>query len=109
MPARYFFTRVDGTRYESDVEATFGGNSRDRIYGLPDCPAASGTVERFEKAGKVAPYVQHRVWFADEETAQLAGYRPCGACMRETYRRWKAGPQPGEPYPWRLLPGECAP
>jgi methylphosphotriester-DNA--protein-cysteine methyltransferase len=29
------------------------------------------------------------VFFADEETAIAAGFRPCGACMREEYRRWK--------------------
>jgi methylphosphotriester-DNA--protein-cysteine methyltransferase len=31
------------------------------------------------------------VFFADEETAIAAGFRPCGACQREKYRAWKAG------------------
>ena len=26
----------------------------------------------------------------DEETAIAAGYRPCGICMREAYKQWKA-------------------
>jgi methylphosphotriester-DNA--protein-cysteine methyltransferase len=32
------------------------------------------------------------VFFADEETAVSAGYRPCGVCMREEYTRWKEHP-----------------
>ena len=27
--------------------------------------------------------------FADEETAKAAGYRPCGVCMKEEYKKWK--------------------
>jgi methylphosphotriester-DNA--protein-cysteine methyltransferase len=29
------------------------------------------------------------VFFADEETAIAAGFRPCGACLRDRYREWK--------------------
>jgi methylphosphotriester-DNA--protein-cysteine methyltransferase len=32
---------------------------------------------------------RRRVFFADEATAVAAGFRPCGACMREQYREWK--------------------
>ena len=32
-----------------------------------------------------------RVFFADAETAWAAGYRPCGACLRDEYKVWKAG------------------
>lgn len=35
-------------------------------------------------------HTSHRVFFADEETAIAAGYRPCGNCLREKYREWKA-------------------
>lgn len=31
----------------------------------------------------------HRVFFADEQTAIAAGYRPCAVCLRERYREWK--------------------
>ena len=31
-------------------------------------------------------YVKNRVFFADEETAIAAGYRPCGICMKEEYK-----------------------
>jgi methylphosphotriester-DNA--protein-cysteine methyltransferase len=30
------------------------------------------------------------VFFADEQTAVEAGYRPCAVCMPEEYARWKA-------------------
>ena len=29
-------------------------------------------------------------FFADEETAVAAGYRPCAKCMKEEYKKWKA-------------------
>jgi methylphosphotriester-DNA--protein-cysteine methyltransferase len=31
------------------------------------------------------------VFFADENTAIAAGYRPCAVCMPEEYATWKAG------------------
>jgi methylphosphotriester-DNA--protein-cysteine methyltransferase len=33
--------------------------------------------------------VRHRVFFANEETAIAAGYRPCAVCLPERYRAWK--------------------
>ncbi|PAE37640.1 metal-binding protein, partial [Bacillus sp. 7884-1] len=41
------------------------------------------------RAIKKGGYEKYRVFFADEETAIAAGYRPCGACMREQYVKWK--------------------
>ena len=35
-------------------------------------------------------YVSQRVFFADEETAIAAGYRPCANCMPASYARWTA-------------------
>ncbi|MDP4128201.1 MAG: Ada metal-binding domain-containing protein, partial [Bacillota bacterium] len=32
---------------------------------------------------------KHRVFFADEETAIAAGYRPCARCMPKEYAEWK--------------------
>src|SRR2546426_4994554 len=29
-------------------------------------------------------------FFADEQTAIAAGYRPCAACLPDTHARWKA-------------------
>jgi hypothetical protein len=34
--------------------------------------------------------VQNRVFFADEEAAIAAGYRPCGHCLRPNHRQWLA-------------------
>ena len=48
-----------------------------------DCPVALSLLRRgFEP--------RHRVFFADEATAIAAGFRPCGACMRERYRAWRS-------------------
>jgi len=61
-----------------------GGHKRLRIYGRLDCPSAA----RHVAAGR---YVAHRVFFADDPTAQAAGYRPCARCMPDAYAAWKAG------------------
>ena len=71
--------------YKSDVPGTLGGNGNQKIYGRLDCPSAVRAV----KAGDT--YQKHRVFFADEATAIASGHRPCGNCMKEAYRAWKAG------------------
>jgi len=74
---------ADGRPYPSRIPGTVGGHRRSRIYGRLDCPTALRWIAR----GK---YVQHRVFFADEDAAIAAGYRPCGHCLRPQYRRWLA-------------------
>jgi hypothetical protein len=73
----------DGATYESPEPGTLGGNARSRIYGRLDCPSALRAIRR-------GGYVRHRVFFADPDAAVAAGYRPCGTCLREHYRRWRA-------------------
>ena len=73
----------DGTTYESPVPGTLGGNGKARIYGRLDCGSALAALRR-------GGYAEHRVFFADRETALAAGYRPCGNCLRAEYREWKA-------------------
>lgn len=34
--------------------------------------------------------VENRVFFADEQEAINAGYRPCAHCMPGAYKQWKA-------------------
>lgn len=68
--------------YESVVPGTLGGNKKLRIYGKLDCSSAN----RWIKKGY---YVEHRVFFIDEDTAITCGYRPCGVCMPEEYKKWK--------------------
>ncbi len=60
----------------------FGGHRRSRIFGRMDCRAALRAIER-------GGYIKYRVFFADAQTAQAAGYRPCAVCMPREYAVWK--------------------
>jgi hypothetical protein len=73
---------ADKVPYQSDTPGTLGGNGKAKIYGRLDCGSALRAIA-------VGGYVDHRVFFADEETAIAAGYRPCGNCMRAEYAKWK--------------------
>jgi methylated-DNA-[protein]-cysteine S-methyltransferase len=73
----------EGQRYESDTPGTLGGHRGNRVYGRLDCEGAKRWIEK-------GHYVSQRVFFADEETAVAAGYRPCATCMPGAYARWKA-------------------
>jgi len=66
----------------SKVPGTLGGNKRLKIYGRLDCPS----VLRHINNGN---YINHRVFFSNEETATQAGYRPCGICMKKNIRNGK--------------------
>jgi len=57
---------------------TFGGNAVLKIYGTLRC--SSG--KRMKKA--------NRVFFGIAVEAITAGYRPCGNCMHQEYKKWKA-------------------
>lgn len=81
---------ADGRPVTSPTPGTLGGHRRSRIYGRLDCPSALRAIAR-------GGYVAHRVFFADEATARAAGYRPCGVCLREDYRAWRAGQAPSRP------------
>jgi hypothetical protein len=47
-----------------------------------DCTAALRAIAR-------GGYVKDRVFFANEETAVSAGFRPCAVCLPERYAQWK--------------------
>lgn len=68
----------------SAVPGELGGHRGVRIYGRLDCRRAAYHIAR-------GHYVRHRVFFANEEDAQAAGYRPCFICMRDEYNAWKTG------------------
>jgi hypothetical protein len=85
-PKRYRLTAPDGSTYESPIPGRYGGNRKLRIYGRLDCPSARRALPK--------GYARHRVFFADEAAAIAAGYRPCGTCLREQYRAWKARAAP---------------
>jgi methylphosphotriester-DNA--protein-cysteine methyltransferase len=79
----YRLVGADGEEVVSRTPGALGGHRRTRVYGRLDCPVALSLIRRGFDVRR------YRVFFADESTAVAAGYRPCGACMREEYRRWK--------------------
>ena len=76
---------ADGSVVTSETPGKFGGHRRNRTYGLMSCKAARRALQNG------GSYAQQRVFFADEATARAAGYRPCGTCMPDEYKVWKAG------------------
>jgi Metal binding domain of Ada len=78
----YQLVGPDRRTYSSPLPGTFGGHRGSKIYGRLDCPAALRAIAR-------GGYVKHRVFFADEQAAIAAGFRPCGACMPQQHHAWK--------------------
>ena len=79
----YILTDAKRHQYLSKETATYGGHLKQKIYGRFDCPSANSYIAKGQ-------YVQQRIFFADEKTAVAAGFRPCGTCMKEKYKIWKA-------------------
>ena len=79
---KYFLTDSYDHQYLSGEPGTLGGHKKLKIYGKLDCPSALKHIAKGQ-------YTAHRVFFADEDTAIAAGYRPCGICMKSAYREWK--------------------
>lgn len=82
----YVLTTATGDPIESKTPGELAGSRRTRIYGRLDCHVA---VEKLRRGG----YGSHRVFFADQETAIAAGYRPCETCMEAEYDAWRADRQ----------------
>jgi hypothetical protein len=78
----YTLIGQDGKPYVSATPETLGGHRRNQIYGTLDSPGARSWIAR-------GHYVKQRVFFADEETAIAAGYRPCARCLPAAYAAWK--------------------
>jgi len=55
------------------------GNAELKIFGTLKC----GSGQRMSR--------ENRVFFSSESEAKLAGFRPCGHCMRLSYLKWKNG------------------
>ena len=88
MKAKRIYNLIgkDGKPYESVTPGSLGGNTikkNDRIYGKLDCPAAKRAID------SSGDYAKHRVFFANEEDAIAAGFRPCGRCMPKEYKESK--------------------
>nr|WP_035423788.1 hypothetical protein [Bacillus sp. UNC438CL73TsuS30] len=73
---------TDRKLYQSETPGTYGGHKKTKVYGRMDCLAA---LRAIAKGG----YVKERVFFADEETVNKAGFRPFASCQREKYKIWK--------------------
>lgn len=93
LQQKYRLMDASGKINESATRGLLGGNSKAKIYGRLDCKSAIKAIP--------TGYDEIRVFFANEEIAIAAGYRPCGHCMRDQYRLWKAGPLEGQVFPWR--------
>lgn len=78
----YKLINSKGEIYLSEKPGLLGGNKDIKIYGRLDCPSALRWIAK----GK---YVKNRVFFANEQDAIKAGYRPCAVCMREQYKQYK--------------------
>jgi hypothetical protein len=100
-PKHFQLLGADGEFYESSIPGTLAGNRKLKTYGLLNCglPACG-----FPDRGLPPNHPKIRVYFADEDIAIAAGYRPCGGCLPQRYQQWKRGPQSGIPYPWKILP-----
>ncbi|TDQ79816.1 Ada metal-binding domain-containing protein [Sphingobacterium yanglingense] len=61
-------------------EILWGGNAKLKIYGTLDCRSGKRMTRK------------NRVFFASEEEAKNNGYRPCGHCKRDAYKKWRYGP-----------------
>ncbi len=79
---RYTLLGPDGRPYGSSVPGTLGGHRGSKIYGRLDCRSARAALA-------AGAYLAHRVFFADEQTAIAAGYRPCAVCLPAAYQVWK--------------------
>lgn len=82
MSRRYTLTGSDRQPYPSATKGELGGHRAGRIYGRLDCPSALRAIAR-------GGYVANRVFFADEETARAAGFRPCAVCLPDRYAAWR--------------------
>ncbi len=89
----YTLTGASGHPYLSPVKGAWGGHRLARVYGLLSCRAAA-------RALALGGYRANRVFFADEDTAVAAGYRPCAACLPEAYAGWKASRTAAAPASW---------
>lgn len=82
-PKKYKLIGPDGKQFESETPGIIGGYKAGKIFGRLDCPSAARWIAK-------GHYVKERVFFASEQDARQAGYRPCGVCMKRAYEAWKA-------------------
>jgi len=70
----FTLTGPDGTPFLSSARGTLGGHRRNKVFGRLDCKTAARYLAR-------GSYQKNRVFFADEASARLAGFRPWSHCL----------------------------
>ena len=78
---KYKLIDANNKPFLSDIPGTYGGHRRTKVYGRMDCRVALRYIEK-------GTYVKNRVFFADEETAIAAGYKPCAVCLPDKFAIW---------------------
>lgn len=58
-------------------QIVFAGNAQLKIYGRLTCASGKRMLKK------------NRVFFVDEQEAITHGFRPCGHCMQQAYKKWK--------------------
>lgn len=58
-------------------QIVFAGNAQLKIYGRLTCASGKRMLKN------------NRVFFLNKDEAIAQGYRPCGHCMRQAYKKWK--------------------
>ncbi|WP_332606337.1 Ada metal-binding domain-containing protein [Acinetobacter sp. ESBL14] len=58
-------------------QIVFAGNAQLKIYGRLTCASGKRMLKK------------NRVFFVDEQEAIGQGFRPCGHCMQQAYKKWK--------------------
>jgi hypothetical protein len=81
----YTLLGPDRQPYQSATRGALGGHRPGRVYGRLDCPAALRAIAR-------GSYIKNRVFFADQQTAVAARYRPCAVWLPDERTQWKAQP-----------------
>jgi methylphosphotriester-DNA--protein-cysteine methyltransferase len=64
--------------YIRNGRVTLAGNTKLKIYGTLNC----GSGKRMKK--------ENRVFFKDAAEAEHYGFRPCGHCMKNEFRKWRS-------------------
>lgn len=78
----YILTNEHCEPYLSFAGGKLGGHLKLHIYGSLDCPSALRHLAK-------GHYKKNRIFFANEEKAVAAGFRPCAVCMQKKYIEWK--------------------
>lgn len=77
MVRHHDLTDAEFRRLYREGAIVLAGNRRLRIFGTLRCTSGQRMLRR------------NRVFFASEQEAWDAGYRPCGHCLRKPHCRWR--------------------